>query len=724
MVRKTKGIPAFPRGVRPASRRWRLRSWDWASVAVLVLALVVRVVVLYQLGDHPLLQPKPEGLLDDSAYVRLATSVASGDLALRPDAYYLPPLYTYFLGTVFFLFNGSIFAARVTQLLLGTMAVALTMLTARRWFGNTASLAAGILAACTGLLAFNETLILQSSIDPFLASLAFFTLARAVHIKRETGFLLAGATLAALVLNRPNALVCIPAVAAAWLGLQRSRQSVRHVVALTLGAVLVIAPVAIRNRFVSGEWVLVTSHGGLNFYVGNGDGATGTWRSIPGIAPTIVGQVSDVRRAASDALGRAASAGEASAFFYSRAWREIAERPGAWLAVLLRKAALTFSANDAALNYSFAYYSRDESNCLPALVVGPWLVIPLGMMGLTLGGPRNASREYAAWMAAVAAYATSLIAFFVSSRYRLVLLIPMLVGSGAAVAWFAENRRAAKRVVVALAGLSVVFLAVNWPMNVDDGRYYERTERMVQYIVDGRLDEARHLFQIMEQTRPSSPALLFRVGAELQRRGAWDEAIPYLERAAGGGSVEPEWHYALGQSLIHAGRVADAVPHLEAAYRAGLRSAVLIYDLAWAENALGHLDRARAALGSIDLDAPIPPAQLIQIARLGLLLEQPHVAELALRHCGGQAEHASVVHDLLSVALAMEGERRAALLEAEEAVRMDAKAPAARFHLAVAYARLGHLVEARAEALECLELDPEYDDARRLLGQLPQDPND
>ena len=43
----------------------------------------------------------------------------------------------------------------------------------------------------------------------------------------------------------------------------------RQAAALLLGAVLLVAPAAVRNRVVSGEWVVLTSHGGLNFYIGN-----------------------------------------------------------------------------------------------------------------------------------------------------------------------------------------------------------------------------------------------------------------------------------------------------------------------------------------------------------------------------------------------------------------------------------------------------------------------
>jgi len=70
------------------------------------------------------------------------------------------------LGLVFALTGDSIAAARVVQSVLGVAAVWMVIDTATRWFDRRAGLVAGALAAATGLVVFNELLILQSSLDP------------------------------------------------------------------------------------------------------------------------------------------------------------------------------------------------------------------------------------------------------------------------------------------------------------------------------------------------------------------------------------------------------------------------------------------------------------------------------------------------------------------------------------------------------------------------------
>lgn len=291
----------------------------WTVGFALLAVLVVKFITLIQLADHPLLQP--HGVLDDAVYLKLAQRVAAGDLALGPDVYYLSPFYTYFLGAIL-ASGGSVSAARGIQCLLGVAAVFLVGATSRRWFGTRAGWIAGGAAALTGLFTFNEILLLQSSVDPFLAALALWAMARAFDDGRPASFLGAGAALGLLVVNRPNALAAVVVVGAVWLVLRRSRTALVELAALGVGVAILVAPVAVRNRVVAGEWTLVTSHGGLNFYIGNHEGADGTWSALPGISPSIEGQSRDAIRVASTALGAPVTAGEASRYYYrlGRQW--------------------------------------------------------------------------------------------------------------------------------------------------------------------------------------------------------------------------------------------------------------------------------------------------------------------------------------------------------------------------------------------------------------------
>ena len=120
------------------------------SPAFLLLAgivFVLKLLVVFQLKDHPLLQPDVG--LDTAAYAELARRVLAGDLALGPGLYFVSPLYIYFLAAGLAV-TDSFTAVRVIQVLLGTVSVALVFLSARDWFGERAAWIAAGLATFTG----------------------------------------------------------------------------------------------------------------------------------------------------------------------------------------------------------------------------------------------------------------------------------------------------------------------------------------------------------------------------------------------------------------------------------------------------------------------------------------------------------------------------------------------------------------------------------------------
>ena len=98
-------------------------------------------------------------------------------------------------------------------------------------------------------------------------------------VKRSRWFSL-GLSLGTLALTRENALLLI--IPILWWRLRQSNVSLPSravpstVVAFSLGLLVVLSPVAVRNRLVGGEWHLTTSQFGPNFYLGNNPGSDGT----------------------------------------------------------------------------------------------------------------------------------------------------------------------------------------------------------------------------------------------------------------------------------------------------------------------------------------------------------------------------------------------------------------------------------------------------------------
>jgi len=594
-------------------------------------AIAAKAAVLAQLGGHPLLQPY--GDLDGGVYARLAWRIANGDLLLRgegPVPFFVSPLYAYFLAAT----GVSFPVARVVQMMLGAAAVVLVFLTARRLFGDRAALPAGVLFALTGVVTFHEALILQAALDPFLTALFLYLLSVGLTPRRFSSNVTGGEAAASggvrraapplaaapissrvmiaagfagglLSLNRPNALLCVAAIAAALALFMFKEKSLRRVwiaAAFVGGAAVAIAPVTLRNFVVSREFVLISSHGGLNFLVGNGPGANGVYRALPGITPDIGGQARDARRVAEAAEGRSLSTPEVSAHFAREALRWIRANPGSAESLFLRKIRFTLSGDEAPLNFSFPWY-REHSTALKILAVGPGLLLPLAGAGFVLAilaSAGEARRALLVWTAFIPAYVLAVAAFFVATRYRLPLLVALAPLAGAAVAKFPEAWRTKRGVGAAVSAAAVLAAVSLWPTGLWDGGADEDMHLVLWEIEKNAAGAMRHA----EAAAPGhpDPALFWlRVGRSFAAAGKSDEAIAALGRSLASAAPRAEAAATLssllerrGLSRIESGDAAGGRADLEEAVRLDGASAEARLNLAVACAMAGETDRARA----------------------------------------------------------------------------------------------------------------------------------
>lgn len=571
-----------------------------------LLVLVARGAVISALADHPLLQPG-DGL-DTGTYVDLARRVAGGDLLLRafPEPFFVSPLYVYFVAAILYVTGGSLKAVLAVQALLGALAAGLAGGSARRLFGDRAAVPAAALLGLAGVVAFHEAVLLQASLDPFLAALALWLLVRALEGEaRPRAFFLAGLALGAFALNRPNVLPWA-AVVLAFLAFARGRRSAaRPAAAFVLGAVLGVAPATFRNLAVSGEAVLVSSHGGLNFLVGNGAGANGVYRWLDGITPSIAGQAADAKRVAEAGASRTLTARQVSSHFAGKAWSWIGAHPGEAARLYARKLWYVLSADEAPLNFSFPWYRR-ETAALRFLAVGPGLLVPLGGVGLLLallGAGRLLRRDVAIWASFVPVYVLLVAAFFVATRYRLPLYVPLATTGGGALVLLldAARARAFRRIALSAAVALPLALLALWPTGLDDGSAEEETQWVLVLVDRGDVTEASRRAEALATRHPQPGLLWFRLGQAQAVAGRLDAAIEALGRSLAIDAGQPETekvlaaaHERRGMERTLAGDLVGAVSDLEAAVRLDAANAAARVNLAAVLAEGGDLGRARS----------------------------------------------------------------------------------------------------------------------------------
>jgi 4-amino-4-deoxy-L-arabinose transferase-like glycosyltransferase len=649
------------------------------------VVFVLKLLVVFQLKDHPLLQPDVG--LDTAAYAELARRVLAGDLALGPGLYFVSPLYIYFLAASLAV-TDSFTAVRVIQVLLGTMSVGFVYLSAREWFGERAAWIAAGLATFTGLFTFYETLILQASLDAFLTSAALLCVTRGLcavpetrPVKPEVWWGTAGLVFALSLMNRPNMAFGLGGIAAALL----VRRRFRPLSVLVAGLLIGTAPVALRNAVVSQQWSLASafasSHGGLNFYIGNSETATGFYHQVPGITPNIKGQSEDARRVAEKALGRTLDDAETSRYFFNLARTWIVEHPMAAATLFARKLGYTFSAHHIALPHSYPFYAYDVGTVLRLYIVGPWLLIPLGLVGLACFLPSAPHRrDYLVWVSFVPGYAIGVAVFFIAERYRLPLLVPLCIGSGAAIDGAVRASAARRMAALAMPGVVFAILLVlsNWRLALHDGRWEEGLRLAEHLVTIGRYDEAEQWVTTLEATAP--------------RRGVAE--------------------YGVGVQLLAAKQDGRAAPHLRRAWEAGFSQGA--YELAVALQHGGDLPAAARVIHDIQLSDRDDVEQWLKVGRLAMQVKAPAEAERFFRQAVAMAPNQPGARVQYGLNLLVLDRCDAAIPELAEAARLDPKDAEPLAHLAYCEAKLGRLPDARAHAESALSLDPSHALARQV----------
>jgi len=506
----------------------RLSRRELCVVALIVIAaFAIRLCALAQLSGTPYLDHL---VIDARAYDAWATRLASGDW-IGSEAFYQSPVYPYCLGVLYAVFGRSLLLPRLIQIALGSLTCALVYLIARRCFSRSVAVGAGIAAALYRPFIFQEVMILKSALVIFLVCALLLLLLRAADRGRLRTWYLPGIVMGIALLDRGQLWLFVPCVLA-WI-VAGPRQGVRRRMAFAAsflaGMATVITIVTIRNYAVARDFVPTTGGGGLNFYEGNNPRASGIHTPAPLVRTIPEYELDDSRRFAEKSLGRKLKVSEVSNFYFKLGLRFIKDHPRRFARLMMKKFAVFWNKCEVPDNYNqefmLAYIPVLK---VPLLSFG--IIAPLGIAGMLFG--RGGRRETALLYLFGFSYMTGVILFYVTSRYRLpvVIVLCVFVSAGVLSAWknLREGRKlkvAAYAIVIACAAAAVN--ARMFPRHFGFAREYCFLGNF--HMEDGQYDEAVRLLETAHELDPREPAILFNLGRAERLRGNFDAARRHLE---------------------------------------------------------------------------------------------------------------------------------------------------------------------------------------------------
>lgn len=728
----------------------RVSRRHWLILAtVLLCGLLLRVGYLVENTGKPDFKAP---LSDAMFHHYWAKGLATGDWALSgkhadPQVnevpYLRPPGYPFFLAAVYSVTGPSYLAARVAQLFIGLASCALGYLLARRLFGPAAGLVAAGLMAVFWMFIYYEGELQE----PFLLVLLSLGFVLALHawVVRPAWWrvAVAGLLVGAFALTRANILLLIPAFILwiGWVLWQRNRPRALPgaIAAFVIAVAAVIAPVTIRNLVVSGEFVLISSNGAINLYIGNNEQADGYTARVP-ILHELTGlqgwswfSYQQIVEGVSQLTDRPPTHAATSNFFIDRALDYMSAHPGHCLALAARRALLFWGPVEVSNNKE-VHFERHTSPILRWLPGFP-VALAGGLLGLaTLAIHRRkqptaadqpeptGQRETLVLIAIfVLGYFVSFLPFLVAERFRvpivpflLVLAAPAIVHVGRLL----RTRMYRSAGTWTLTGLALFGLSeVRWVAYTPDRALWHmgRAEAYSQVDqIDAAVAEYRRSIELLPTFVKGRRALAML----LDEHDRDAEALEQYEAVRELTPLEADVHYEIGRLLAAEGRAEEA----ERAYRRALELDTQFSD-AWVN--LGALyagqGRLDAAIDAYQRAIAVDPQHIDARYNLGNALARQNKVEAAANAYESvlelDASHAQARLNLGNM-LAHQGELDAAMATYRRVIELNPSMPEPHYNLASLLARESRIDEAIAELEQALRINPRYQAARQALEHL------
>lgn len=452
-------------------------------------------------------------IMDSQYYDRTAQAIAAGHL-MRPEAFFMGPLYSYVLGVVYALVGRDFMVVRLLQITGGALSVVLTYLAGRRVFRPSAAYLGALLVCFYGAATFYDGQMLMAWLGTLL-DLAMIAVLLSAPGKGPGRYALAGVLIGLSALARANVLAFVPVVVVWIVWVAREHGPWKRAAAFVGAAALTILPATIHNAVASHDFVPVTSNAGLNFFIGNNEDATGIFYPLPEIDfvrdPT---SRSYIERA----LGRNMSPSQISRYWFERALKSIRANPGHEVKLLARKFAMFFNGYEVP-QIEVYDIARTEYGTLRILFVPFWALSALGLTGLLFSLRRW--RRYFLFSSFMVVYALTIIAFFVTARYRVQVAPVFALFAGHAVLGIAPRHLSSLRRTAAVVGVAAALFLLTDPtlfaMDPAHVMYRERIHRARRLSDEGDYKDA--------VAEADSAIALFPNFAE----GYWQRAIIHRE---------------------------------------------------------------------------------------------------------------------------------------------------------------------------------------------------
>ena len=464
-------------------------------VSLMLLGMCLRIAFLIAMQTN---WPGWSSPTIDALYHHLwALKIADGDI-IGGGPYFRAPLYPLLLGLLYAVFGVNFTIVTLIQQLIGLCAIPLVFVIAKRYFNLPVAYAAAAITTINGVFIYFESQLLLDFLTIVFMLLFIWTIDKAYSEKKPLLYLYTGIIVGIFAITRPNILAILPLIVIWIMMLHENLSSrIRKSLLLLAGTLILILPVTLRNIVVGHDTVLIASQGGVNYYIGNNEKADGYTALLPGFGHGW--HYSDAEYQVSEETGRDISTikpSEVSSFYYDKSIKYILADPWDFIKLQIKKLYIFWNYYEVSNNNNLYFLTEYIGmSFIPLFLFA--IISPLGMIGAVLCFFKG--RRYWILPIVIFGYMATVVAFFVTARFRLPLVPLLTILASYTLFRFYDYIKARDyRKSAAIVAVILILGLFSWTNLYD---HHDKTMAMAHYSLGNMLmrkgdyDKARQAYQ-------------------------------------------------------------------------------------------------------------------------------------------------------------------------------------------------------------------------------------
>jgi tetratricopeptide (TPR) repeat protein len=526
---------------KPSQKSWFKKNELLWPLFIFLLAFLVRFIYLTQIKASLPSFYAPN--MDESFHDIWAQRIAFGE-GMGGEPFFKGPLYVYLLAFLYKVFGHNYYLPRFLQIISGSASCVFVFLIAKKLFNRTVGIISGLIAAFYATLIFYDGELMIESLIIFMDLVLIYLLINCKaksSLKRWVG---CGAVLGLSAIARPNILIFVPFVLV-WMfyafgGKLASKEILIRWLIFSLGVLLLVFPITLRNLVVGKDLVLIGWQGGHNFYLGNNPQATGWSVTAAQIDASWWGGYHDAKRVAQQETGKQLKPSEISRFWYNKGMDFMLSSPFLWIKLMINKAIYFWKGFEIPNDKDF-YLNKNFSSLFNLLLRKAPLYLPFGLIGplSILGmaiGLRRWRRNLLLYLF-ILSYSLSVVIFFVCSRFRMPVVPFLIIFTSFFIWWTIDmvKRKEFSKLLIPLPALLILLVF----LNTGRGKVVSESEQQAQnhfilgttYEHLGQLQKAGREYQAALRYNPEFASAYNNLGIIHGRMGNPGMAIQQLKKA-------------------------------------------------------------------------------------------------------------------------------------------------------------------------------------------------